>query len=239
MEAVVLDAAPDTRNNAVSEADNAAPATGTVGQKRPRSEGEDESWDDFEKISQAVLGEVSTALTAVGACDIANLAKDVCGARKVCCYGVGRERFVMQALVMRLCHMGVDAWMVGEPNTPAVGSDDILMASAGPSFYNTVNAICLAAIRAGAKVIAFTGHQTAPLPFADKVVRIPAQPVPSPVSKSPKYEMSNGDAQHKTLPLGSAFEATLWMMFECMCVMIQKKLGVQESEMVARHTNLE
>lgn len=238
-EAMTIETAPDTRNNAASDGDNATSNVEANGQKRSRMEGEDESSEDFDKISEAMLGEVATALTAIDADELSNLVKDVCGARKVCCYGVGRERLVMQALVMRLSHMGLQAWMVGEANTPAVGTDDILLASAGPSFYNTVNAICLAAIRAGTKVVAFTGHQTAPLPFADRVVRIPAHPVNLSLSKIPQNETADGDALDKVMPLGSGFEATLWMMFECLCVMIQKKLGVKESEMLARHTNLE
>ncbi|CAD7695506.1 unnamed protein product [Ostreobium quekettii] len=212
------------------------------GQKRPREEGADEeSWDDYHKMSQAAIREVATAMAAIDGDEVTQLVKEVCSARKVCCYGVGRERLVMKALAMRLCHMGVDACMVGEARTPAVGKGDLVMASAGPSYYNTVNAICLAAIRAQAKVIAFTAHQTAPLPFADKAVRIPipfAHPIPSYGHKAPKVEVPNGNA-HKVMQLGSAFEVTLWMMFECMCIMIQKKLGVQEVEMLERHTNLE
>lgn len=233
----VLEAGTDTRNNATSsEGEN---ATSTAGQKRAREDGEDEDWDDFQKMSQAVLEEVSSAMTAINPSEVSQLAKDVCAARKVCCYGVGRERLVMKALVTRLCHLGLDACMVGEAKTPAVGSGDILLASAGPSYYNTVNAICLAAIRAEARVIAFTAHQTAPLPFADKAVRIPAHPMPSNVSRAPKVEAPHVEPKNRIMLLGSAFEVTLWMMFECMCVMIQKKLGVQEADMLSRHTNLE
>ncbi|CAD7704233.1 unnamed protein product [Ostreobium quekettii] len=212
-----------------------------LGQKRAREEDEEESWDDYQKMSQAALREVASAMAAVDGDEVSQLVKDVCSARKVCCYGVGRERLVMKALALRLCHMGLDACVVGEANTPVVGKGDLLMASAGPSYYNTVNAICLAAIRANTRVVAFTAHQTAPLPFADKAVRIPipfAHPIPSCGHKGPKSEVPNGEA-HKIMQLGSAFEVALWMMFECMCVMIQRKLGVQEADMVARQTNLE
>lgn len=43
----------------------------------------------------------------------------------------------------------------------------------------------------------------------------------------------------KILQLGSAFEMTLWMMFECIALMIQKRLGVAEHDMLEKHTNLE
>lgn len=103
-----------------------------------------------------------------------------------------------------------------------------------------MNAVCLAAIRAGARVIAFTAHQTAPLPFADYIIRIPTFSMPTSVSKNvaPGPNSQLGSCQ-KIMQLGSAFEAALWMVLECTALMIQKKLGVSEDDMLAKHTNLE
>ncbi|GMH32363.1 hypothetical protein BSKO_00197 [Bryopsis sp. KO-2023] len=225
----------DNRNNA-----DGSMGLATTGVKRRLEDLDEESFDDFTKLSAAVLGEVSSALGGMQANDVTALAVELCTAGKVCCYGVGREKLVMKSFVVRLRHLGLDAYMVGEIDTPVVTAGDIMLASAGPSFYNTVNAVCLAAIRAGTRVIAFTAHQTAPLPFADHVIRIPTFPIPSNVSKSAKLDSnSGGENPQKILQLGSAYEVTLWMVFECVALMIQKRRGVAENDMLAKHTNLE
>lgn len=111
----------------------------TTGVKRSHDEMDDNSFEDFRKLSTAVIGEVSAAMAGILPDDVASLAVDLVSARKVCCYGVGREKLVMNSLVARLRHLGLQAFMVGEVDTPVVSSQDIMLASAGPSFYNTVS----------------------------------------------------------------------------------------------------
>lgn len=111
----------------------------TIGIKRQREELDDSSFDDFHKLSAAVMCEVSTAMAGVQPNDVVSLAVQLCSAGKICCYGVGREKFVMHSFVVRLRHLGLNAYMVGGIDTPVVASGDVMLGSAGPSFYNTVS----------------------------------------------------------------------------------------------------
>lgn len=126
----------DNRNNTELAVVIAGPATGV---KRSHDEMDDNSFEDFHKLSTAVIGEVSAAMLGILPDDVASLAVELVSARKVCCYGVGREKLVMNSLVVRLRHLGLQAFMVGEVDSPVVSSQDIVLASAGPSFYNTVS----------------------------------------------------------------------------------------------------
>lgn len=174
--------------------------------------------------------------------DVSLLVSELNRCKKVCCYGVDRELCVMQALTIRLHQMGLDAHLVGELNTPQVGPEDVLIASAGPGFYNTVSAICLAAIRAKARVIVLTYHQTAPVPFADTVIRIPSgsaflgQPLVQDRRHQQSYASESGGS---LLSLGSGYESTLWILFECVCLILQRERGMTETEIDNRTTNLE
>ena len=84
------------------------------------------------------LNEVSQALCQITAADVRCLITEIMTKEKVCCYAVGRERCVFQAFVVRLQQLGLDAYLVGDMMAPVVGPKDLLLASAGPSFYNTV-----------------------------------------------------------------------------------------------------
>lgn len=102
-------------------------------------------------------------------------------------------------------------------------------------------------MRVGAKVIAFTSHKTADLPFAERVVRIPSQTLP------PSMPITNGKiapvgadvvsflpgGKGSILHMGASYELSLWLMLECMSIMLRKRCKVGTSEMRIRHTNLE
>lgn len=221
--------------------EDGSPKTGI---KRKR---EQEIWDDFTKISKAVIGELSTVAATIKPADAQLLAQAIKEARHICCYGVGREGLVMRALASNLHHLGLSVFFVGDIGMPVIGDTDLFLASAGPSYYSSVSALCLEAMRAGARVIAFTAHKTADLPFTQETIRIPSQTLP------PCMPTSNGKAcpfsanvvsflpggKWSIMHMGASYELSLWLMFECISLMLQKKLRVESSEMRERHTNLE
>ena len=105
-----------------------------------------------------------------------------------------------------------------------------------------MNAICLAGMRAKARVIVLTSHPTAPVPFAETVIRIPAPHVPYAgcnLLESLNLENSEIPNMQRFLPLGSAYESTLWLFFESVSFMLQQELGVSEHDMLLKSGNLE
>ncbi|CAD7697233.1 unnamed protein product [Ostreobium quekettii] len=204
-------------------------------------------WQDLSSIFTTVLEELTSIASTVSTPDINFLAAAVKDARNICCYGVGREGLVMKALASNLHHMGFVSYFVGDINMPSVGKSDLFLVSAGPSYYSSVSALALEAMRLGGKVIAFTSHKTAELPFAEHVIRIPSQTlapsIPSGVGKrSPEGSDTVSflpGGQGSILHMGASYELSLWLVLECMSVMLRKKCKVGSSEMRNRHTNLE
>lgn len=216
---------------------------------KPQEEGSDNEgpWEDFSKVSTTVLEELSSILSTVDKEDIILLATAIRNANKICCCGVGREGLVMRALASSLHHLGLEAYSVGDTNMPQFGTDDLVLVSAGPSYYSSVSALALEASRARAKVIAFTAHKTADLPFADRAIRVPAQTLP-PSMPVTNQNMSVGGAplvsflpegKWSILQMGASFEMSLWLMFECVSIMLRKVCHVTPADMRSRHTNLE
>jgi 6-phospho-3-hexuloisomerase len=58
------------------------------------------------------------------------LAEALSDARRIVLYGQGRTGLMMQAFVMRLYHLGLDAHMVGAMTTPPVGPGDLFVVNA-------------------------------------------------------------------------------------------------------------
>src|SRR5215471_8046510 len=92
----------------------------------------------FHTAAQQALAEVGGVFASVKPDTADRLCAEILRARRIACYGVGREGLMMKALCMRLMHLGLDAHMVGDMTTPPLGDGDLLMLSAGPGSFSTV-----------------------------------------------------------------------------------------------------
>jgi 6-phospho-3-hexuloisomerase len=137
---------------------------------------------------------------------------------------------MMKALAMRLFHLGCDAHVVGDMTTPPVGTGDVLLVSAGPGHFSTIAALAGVARAAGAKVICLTAEPSGAVPrAADHVVHLPAQTMAA----------DQGAAATSILPMGSLYEALVFLFSELLVLDLRDRKGVPPEVMRANHTNLE
>jgi 6-phospho-3-hexuloisomerase len=175
-----------------------------------------------EEIRAAVAGIDPAALQA--------LIEALAGAGRIVCYGVGREGLMMRALAMRLYHMGLEAHVVGDMSCPPVGPGDLLVVSAGPGGFSTVDGLIGVARGAGARIACVTARPDGSAPqAADLVLHIPAQTMAD----------DQGAAATSVLPMGSLFEGAQYLAFELLILALRDHLAVSAEAMRARHTNLE
>lgn len=96
---------------------------------------------------------------------------------------------------MRLFHLGLDVSMVGDMTTPSIGPADLLVVSAGPGGFSTVNGLMGVARAAGARIALVTANPGGGAArLADTVLVVPAQ------------TMANDVGGASVLPMGSLFE---------------------------------
>ncbi|CAN6813244.1 unnamed protein product [Brassica oleracea] len=156
------------------------------------------------------------------------------GAR-VFLHGVGREGLMLKAFAMRLFHLGLSSHLVSDMTTPPIASPDLLIVSAGPGGFSTVDAICSVAKSAGAKVVLITAQPETGscVKHATDVCYVPAQTMAS----------DGGGATEKVerplLPMGSVYEGALFVLFEMVVYKLGEVLGESPESIRCRHTNLE
>lgn len=185
---------------------------------------------ELDGIADRVLDELRPGLSPEVLGQIDRLSTTLTGARRIACHGVGREGLMMKALAMRLFHLGLDAHVVGDMTTPPVGRGDVLFVSAGPGEFATIAGLCQVARGAGAKVVCITATPAGAVPqAADLVVHLPAQTMAS----------DQGKAAQSILPMGSLFEALMFLFFELLVLDLRDSLGIRPEAMRANHTNLE
>lgn len=174
------------------------------------------------------LAEIGAALDKVDEDGFAAFVSAIGKANRIALYGVGREGLAIKGLAMRLYHLGLDVGVVGDMTTPALGPADLLVVSAGPGSFSTVEALMRVAAEAGAKVALVTANPDgSAAALADFVLVIPAQ------------TMANDIGGTSVLPMGSLYEGAAFVLFEMIVIALRGELDVDPTSMRARHTNLE
>jgi len=180
-------------------------------------------------MNDQAMAEIAAVIERIDAGEIETLLQALSAAKRIACYGVGREGLMMKALCMRLYHLGLDAHVVGDMTTPPLGPGDLLLVSAGPGRFSTVEALIETAKAAGATTVCFTAEPAGDCPAAaDLRVVLPAQTM-----------AKDEHGPTSLLPMGSLYEGVQYLAFESLVLMLRDRLGIAPADMRARHTNLE
>lgn len=183
----------------------------------------------IDDLRRSMIAELERSFLAVNEEDMRSLMREITQAKRIFLYGLGRERLMLQALGMRLMHMGLEVHIVGDVTTPAIGEGDLWITSSGTGYLATVEALMGIVKKTGARTAFFTAFPDSPLPRqADLIVHIPAR------------TMRRGADDDKSVqPMGSLFEQTQLLLFDWLVLLLAEALGRTEADMTARHTNLE
>jgi 6-phospho-3-hexuloisomerase len=180
-------------------------------------------------LYHAALGDLSRVFDRIDQAAVDRAVDEIATAKSIALYGVGREGLQIKGLAMRLFHLGRNAAVVGDMTAPHLGPGDLLIASAGPGSFSTVEALMGVARRDGARTLIVTAQPDgACARAADLVLPIPAQTM-----------ADDSGASVSVLPMGSLYEGAQYILFEVMILMLREKLGVAPEAMRGRHTNLE
>ena len=140
----------------------------------------------------------------------------------------GRSGFAMRAAAMRLMHLGLQVYIVGDTTTPAINQEDLLIAASGSGTTSGIVRAAEKAVSIGAKLVTLTADPNAALAkLADHVVYIPA---------AGKEEHGSGKSAQYA---GSLFEQFLMLLMDAVFQSLWKLDGTPAAALYQRHANLE
>lgn len=174
--------------------------------------------------------ELAACVEAVSEAQADALLEEIAAARAVFVVGAGRSLLMLRCLAMRLMHLGLTAYVVGDTTTPAFGPGDLLVCASGSGTTGSVLRVAERAHELGGRVAAFTIEATSPLgALADAVVEVPAFTDKRAVAGS----------ELPTLPGGSLFEQAVLLLGDALVAPLGVRTGVACDHAFALHANLE
>ncbi|MBR4225366.1 MAG: SIS domain-containing protein [Candidatus Methanomethylophilaceae archaeon] len=143
------------------------------------------------------------------------------GCRRVFIYGSGRSGLVGQLFAVRLVQLGFDVHFVGEMTTPILTKDDLLILLSNTGKTSSVVQTAVIARRIGTKVVSLTARGDSNLAKTSDIVL--------------EFDIRSDDESRRVTPLGSAFEDSAHLFFECLVCEIMERGGITEEDMRKRH----
>lgn len=160
--------------------------------------------------------------------EMANLALMLQQAKRIFVTGAGRTGLMMKAVAMRLMHLGLNVYVVGETTTPAIQEGDLLLAASGSG---TTSAIVKAAEKAhavGAGIAVLSTTNESPLAeVAQLVVIIPA---------AQKQDFHGAISEQYA---GSLFEQSVLFVGDAVFQALWKLSDIPAEVMWKQHANME
>lgn len=170
--------------------------------------------------------------------EVDRMVKEIIRADSVFLVGAGRSGLVAKAFAMRLVQLGLDAYVVGETTTPAIGRKDLLIAVSGSGKTRNVVNVAKIAKEIGVKVLVITSYPKEKVAkLSDHVVKIEGRTKVD-IEKSYMESQLKGEFASLT-PLGTLFEDTVMIFFDGVIARLMIELGKGEKYMKKRHASLE
>ena len=173
-------------------------------------------------LDQVIL-EISQAGSLIANEDLEMLVEHILHSKKVFVYGAGRSGFMLKAFAMRMMHMGIDAYVVGETVTATYEKGDLLIVGTGSGETRSILTIVEKAKNIGGRITALTIS--------------PDSTVGKLADGSPK---DRGKEEAKSIqPMGSLFEQLLLIVLDSVILKYMDIKELDSNKMYGKHANLE
>ena len=182
----------------------------------------------FSEVTKAIHGEIGGVLGQIVQAEADALLEAILSAKRTYVTGEGRSGLVARTFAMRLQHLGLVSYVVGETICPALEAGDLLIAVSGSGKSGGTLVIAEGAKKAGARLAALSATRDNPLAkMCDLVLVVPG---------ATKHEAA-GEAK-SIQPLSSLFDQSQHVVQDALTVLLGQKLTKDKQEMKAKHANV-
>ena len=174
--------------------------------------------DEYQDLFKTVMKEHLSVFEAQDVIELEQFMDLIVQADRIFCMGVGREGISTRGFAMRLMHLGKEVHWIWDDTTPGMHKGDLFIATNEQ------------AKKSGATVAIVRGSANqVNREFADFVLFVPAS----------VFNGTDSRAVKSIQPMGNLFEQHLYMLFDIIVIMLERRLKLSHEAMEARHRNVE
>ena len=170
--------------------------------------------------------------------------QEMLSSKRVYVAGAGRSGFIAKAFGLRLMHLGLDVYVVGETITPAFRSGDTLVVFSGSGETHSMVSICGTAKELGGKVCLITASPDSKMSrMADCIVNLGDLTGYYQKDKT-SFEIRQLTGKYRSVtsafaPLGTLFETLALIFSDAVISALMEEKKAEILDMQRRITNVE
>jgi 6-phospho-3-hexuloisomerase len=193
-----------------------------------------------QEMMQLMASKIRAISKAIPDEDVEKFLFELLQAKRIYVIGAGRSGLVAKAFAMRLMHLGIAAFVVGETITPALNRDDVMVVFSGSGKTKTVADIAETAKYIGAHICLITSNANSRIgKIADCMVIIEHHR-DEVEDDAVEFEIRQMLGDHKSFaPLGTVFETASIVFADAIISRLMEITKTDENALKIRHTNIE
>lgn len=181
------------------------------------------------EITAKACAEVGEMLARIDGQQEEALCEAILEANRVFVAGAGRAGNLMKGFGMRMMHMGLHTYVVGEAVTPSIAAGDLLIIGSGSGETGSMVSMANKAKKLGAKVALITANpESTVAKLADCFIYIPALSKLVAHDQVPSFQ-----------PMANVFEQSMLFVQDACTMTLMARLNKTSDQMMLNHANLE
>jgi 6-phospho-3-hexuloisomerase len=193
-----------------------------------------------QEMMRLMASKIRAIANTISADDVEKFIAELLDAKRIYVIGAGRSGLVAKAFAMRLMHLGLQAYVVGETITPALNRGDVMVIFSGSGRTKTVADLAETAKEIGGRICLITSNADSRVgKIADCIVII-EQHRDEVADDAAEFEIRQMTGDHKSFaPLGTLFETASMVFADAVISRMMEITQMDESALKNRHTNIE
>lgn len=187
----------------------------------------------------AILNNIENAVDYLDEDTVEDFENEILKSENIFVTGAGRSGLAAKAFAMRLMHLGLSAYVVGETISPAIHKNDCIIAISGSGETNTIVSAAKIAKSRGSRVLAVTSYPDSTLgQLTDSYLLVKGRTKQEVDDENYMKRQIHGNYTSLT-PLGTAFELTTLVFLDAIVSELMEKMQQTENDLINRHAVLE
>ncbi len=179
----------------------------------------------------AILDNIENAIEYLDDDVVEEFENVILNAENIFVTGAGRSGLAAKAFAMRLMHLGLSAYVVGETISPAIHKNDCIIAISGSGETNTIVSAAKIAKDRDSKILAVTSYPDSTLgKLADGYLLVKGRTKQEVDDENYMKRQIHGNYTSLT-PLGTAFELTSLVFLDALVSELMDKIQQKESDL--------
>ncbi|HOT03145.1 MAG TPA: 6-phospho-3-hexuloisomerase [Methanolinea sp.] len=192
---------------------------------------------DMMRLMARRIGRIAESLSDD---EVEKFVEEILRARRIYVLGAGRSGLVAKAFAMRLMHLGLSSFVVGETITPAMSRDDLIVVFSGSGRTKTVADIAETAKEIGGRLALITSNGDSRIGRIADIIVIIEHHRDEVKDDGAEFEIRQMMGEHKSFaPLGTLFETAAMIFADAVISRLMEITQIDENALKDRHANIE